>query len=670
MTTTINLPSDFDVDNIDFQNVLRLITETNDSIYMTGRAGTGKSTFLRYIVGTTKKKTVVLAPTGIAAVNVGGVTLHSFFNIPRQPLTPDDPNLTNPRYLKERLKYNNDKMKLLRNIELIVIDEISMVRADVLDFVDLVLRTFTKSREPFGGKQLLLVGDAFQLEPVIKREEWDILRRFYQTPYFFGARIFQHVSLIQIELQKVYRQHDIDFLAMLDRVRNGAVNTTDMQTINSRVQRDFEPGDDDFYITLTTTNASADVTNEKHLDELPYEPKTFTADVFGDFPETLYPTNHELVLKPGAQVVFIKNDMEKRWYNGSIARVVDYEDEGIWVESQEGDTHFVKREIWHNIRYKYNEEKRTVEEETLGSFTQFPLKLAWAITIHKSQGLTFDRAIIDFGAGAFACGQAYVALSRCRTLGGMVLKTPMTQRDVRTNDFVSRFAQAANDKMLINKALLDARAKQHYIRASVAFHAHNFTEAVDNLAAALDIRRDDFKRDSFRRLIARKLNIINQLERDIKRMAKEQKQREKEVKEFAHEYFLMAVESFHKYAESTAALANVNKCLKLNSKNLDALQLKAEILSSGGDYEGAIDCLDKAIKLAHRNHALYKQRADLHMLTRNFDHAYNDYLSSIRHGNEDTDVYRELAKACRHLGLDNEADRFDALSDQLDNLDD
>lgn len=676
---------DIELDNKEFQNVWRLITDTNSSIFMTGRAGTGKSTFLRYIVEHVKKKTIVLAPTGIAAVNAGGVTLHSFFKIPLQPFALDDVNYSDPRRVRDMQKFSSEKIKLLQEVELIVIDEISMVRADVLDFVDRVLRTYVRRGRmlPFGGKQMLLVGDAFQLEPVVKGQDWDILRRFYTTPYFFGARVFTSMSLVQVELRKVYRQKEAEFLSMLDKVRVGMTSPADIGAFNRRVMPDFEPTDGHMYITLTATRATCDFINDKHLKELGGDEHMFEGVINGDFPEASLPTNRQLTLKEDAQVVFVRNDMEKRWYNGTVGRIVRIEEEGVWVEVEAQDKpqedgaaaperYFVEPETWENVKYRYNEAAHKVESEILGTYRQLPMKLAWAITIHKSQGLTFDNVIIDLGRGAFACGQVYVALSRCRSLGGIVLRQPITLNDIKTNMFVRDFSYGANDQTLINSQLERARAQTMAADARDAFQAGDYAQAVNMLLDSLALQPEKMKDGVTRRYLAMKIGrAMGRLEAEAERLAKsERKMREKNF-EFAYEYYLLAAECLHSYGDARAAKANVNKAIALAPDYADALSLRAEIEIDEGDYKQGVADLDIALRPgALKNKSKLRDaiwmRARGHAGMRNWEKAMNDLTDLASQGRPTAETLRMMADVCRHMDRGDEADMYKKLADRME----
>ncbi len=561
-----------DTQNKEFQDALKLIRFTRQSVFLTGKAGTGKSTFLRYICDNTKKKHVVLAPTGIAAINAGGSTLHSFFKLPFYPLLPDDPNFSLQRgRIHDFFKYTKPHRKLLEELELVIIDEISMVRADIIDAVDRILRVYSRNlREPFGGKQILLVGDIFQLEPVVKGDEREILNRFYPTPFFFSARVFGQIDLVSIELQKVYRQTDKVFIDVLDHIRNNTVGSAHLQLLNSRCGSPMEPSETDMYITLATRRNHVDYINDKKLAELPGEPVTFRGEITGDFPESSLPTSQELVLKPGAQIIFIKNDFGRRWVNGTIGVVSGFDpiEETLYILTDDGKECDVKRESWRNIRYKYNEEKKQIEEEELGTFTQFPVRLAWAITVHKSQGLTFSRAVIDFTGGVFAGGQAYVALSRCTALEGIRLTKPISRADVFVRPEIVSFAERFNNHAAVDRALKQAQADIQYIAAVKAFDKGDFDSFLNEFFKAIHARYD-IEKPNVQRFIRRKLHIINNLKEENRALKQAALEKEKSLVKYAREYIQMGDECL-KLDMKEAAMKNYNKAVSLCPKFKEA----------------------------------------------------------------------------------------------------
>ena len=560
-----------DTQNKEFQDALNLIQYTRQSVFLTGKAGTGKSTFLRYICGHTKKKHVVLAPTGIAAINAGGSTLHSFFKLPFYPLLPDDPNFSLQRgRIHEFFKYTKPHRKLLEELELVIIDEISMVRADIIDAVDRILRVYSRNlREPFGGKQLLLVGDVFQLEPVVKGDEREILNRFYPTPYFFSARVFNQIDLVSIELQTVYRQTDKVFVSVLDHIRNNTVGAADLQLLNTRYGTQIEQSEADMYITLATRRDNVDYINDKKLAELPGDPVTFHGEITGDFPESSLPTSQELVLKPGAQIIFIKNDFDRRWVNGTIGIVSGFDpiEETLYVITDDGKECDVKRESWRNIRYKYNEEKKQIEEEELGTFTQYPVRLAWAITVHKSQGLTFSRVVIDFTGGVFAGGQAYVALSRT-SLEGIQLRKPISRADVFVRPEIAGFTERFNNRQAIDRALKQAQADVQYAAAAKAFDKGDFETFLNEFFKAIHSRYD-IEKPVVQRLIRKKLNIINQLREENRALKQAAAEKEKSLVKYAREYIIMGDECL-KLDMKEAAMKNYEKAVALCPKFKEA----------------------------------------------------------------------------------------------------
>lgn len=437
------------------EELFRLLEHTNRSVFLTGKAGTGKTTFLNNFVKKTRKKHIIVAPTGIAAINAGGVTIHSLFAIPSRTFVPTtdfvDPNLAmNINELFPHFKYRKEKLDLFREIELIIIDEVSMLRADLLDMMDHSLRRVRRNQLPFGGVQLLLVGDLYQLPPVVRDDSERILSKFYETPFFFSAKALQNVRLVTVELTTVYRQQDEEFLGILDAVRHADFHELDFEKLNSRYNPDFEP-EAETYIHLCSHNRIADHINQKKLRELEGESLFYKASVIGEFKETQYPIEETLELKVGAQIMFIRNDSspEKNFYNGKLAEISHLDEEIIKVILDESKKEIiVTTEVWEQKRYTLDAEKN-IKTEVLGSFEQYPIRLAWAVTIHKSQGLTFDRVIIDAGR-SFASGQVYVALSRCRTLNGIVLKSEISQsaifKDYRIEDFQK--STNANDSLV------------------------------------------------------------------------------------------------------------------------------------------------------------------------------------------------------------------------------
>jgi tRNA uridine 5-carbamoylmethylation protein Kti12 len=456
--------------NPQLQLAFDFIQYTNQNIFLTGKAGTGKTTFLHNLKRLSPKRMVVVAPTGVAAINAGGVTIHSFFQMSFGPQVPQEnpsfsisnkSGLNAPTSIK---RYSKEKINIMRSLDLLVIDEISMVRADLLDGIDEVLRRFRDRRKPFGGVQLLMIGDLQQLSPVVKDDEWSILKAYYKTCYFFSSRALQQSTFIGIELKHIFRQSDENFIRLLNKIRENQLDDSTLQQLNERYQPNFSPKDEEGYITLTTHNYQALEINHSKLNSLKTKAHFFEATVHGEFPEYMYPTELELTLKTGAQVMFVKNDSssEKRYYNGKIGKIISIDEDGVEVQCK-GDSEpiIVGREEWQNAKYALNKDTQEIEEELIGTFEQFPLKLAWAITIHKSQGLTFEKAIIN-ARQSFAHGQVYVALSRCKSLEGLVLSTPIETNSVKNDGTVLSFTQQVEQNQPGEKELAESRKQYQF----------------------------------------------------------------------------------------------------------------------------------------------------------------------------------------------------------------
>ena len=442
---------------------LKFINQTNKSVFLTGKAGTGKTTLLKVIIKTTHKNTAVVAPTGIAALNAGGVTIHSLFQLPFGGFIPDNiaPHISNAikfeskSTLSRHFKMSASKRNVIRNIELLVIDEVSMLRADVLDAIDFMMQSVRRNKEPFGGAQVLFIGDLLQLPPIVKPEEWEILRKYYQGKFFFHAHVVQQNPPLYIELDKIYRQTDAEFISVLNNLRNNTITESDVSLLNRFVKPNFDLKKNKGYITLTTHNHKADAINSEALNELEGKTFKYKAQIIDDFPDKIYPLEESLELKVGSQIMFVKNDLsfEKNYYNGKMGIVKQLSQNEIFVEfPEEKKTIEVERYEWQNIRYKVNENTKEIKEEVLGTFTHYPIKLAWAITVHKSQGLTFDKAALDVSR-VFQPGQAYVALSRLRSLKGLVLLAPIQMNGLSNDNDVMLYAQQKASEEYIQKSL-------------------------------------------------------------------------------------------------------------------------------------------------------------------------------------------------------------------------
>lgn len=656
-----------DTNNKEFQDALQLITHTRQSVFLTGKAGTGKSTFLKYICNHTKKKYVVLAPTGIAAINAGGVTLHSFFKLPFRPMLPDDPDLSlSHGRIFEFFKYPKEKRKIIAEVDLIIIDEISMVRADIIDCVDRILRVYSGNmRLPFGGKQLLFVGDVFQLEPVVPSDQKEILSLFYASPFFFSARVFKDINLVPIELQKVYRQTDSVFINILDRIRNNAARKQELDTLNGRYFPSFEPQNEDMYITLATRRDQVDFINEKKLAELPGEEYVSVGKIEGDFPESSLPTQLNLSIKEQAQVIFIDNDYERRWVNGTIGMVSGIDENGnVYVLLESGVEHLVEPTSWRNYKYKYNEKEKRIEEEIVGTFEQLPIRLAWAITVHKSQGLTFSRVVVDLTGGVFAGGQTYVALSRCTSLEGLVLKSKISSRDIFIRKEIVEFSQIFNNQALIEKSIKESEAELQYGRAAQGFRQGNMKEAVEAFAAAVS-KRNELDNPMVQRLLRLKLQALNSKKAQIKALREELHSLRETQKEYAHEYYLMGNECITKAHDANAAIRCFDKALNLNPNYVEAWVRKGvTLLDIGEDYDAQV-CLNKAVKLSPKSFKARYNRGKCLLKLKYYDEAILDFQQAVSIKPKHAASHEYLAEGFRAIGEDELAQRHQDIADAL-----
>ncbi len=491
-----------DKENTEFNFALDFVIQTTRLVYLTGKAGTGKTTFLRYLQSVCTKRMAILAPTGVAAINAGGQTIHSFFNIKPSVYVPGDkrlryavPNRDNDKtMITDHFRYQREKLELIRNLELLVIDEISMVRCDLLDVIDQILR-FVRKRyfTPFGGVQVLLIGDTFQLPPIANHDDWSILSTFYESPHFFSAKVMQVSKPVYIELKKIYRQKDNHFIELLNRVRLNKLHPDDLRILNSRYLHGFDPENAEDYIILASHNRMVIDINQRRLNEIPEHPVLFEAEVEGVFPEGSFPADRLLQLKTGAQVMMLRNDRNKRFFNGKIGHIESISDDNIKVRFEDGNIVDVLRETWDNIRYKWDTKNKKVVEESIGTFVQFPLKLAWAITVHKSQGLTFDKVIADVGE-AFSHGQVYVALSRCTSFNGLLLRSPMNKNAIITDPQVLQFASTETPDTILLKELEKSK-NNYYLKTAVRYWIQLENNlACDSFMLYLEQKQADHKR--------------------------------------------------------------------------------------------------------------------------------------------------------------------------------
>ena len=470
--------------NPELQLAWQFIENTGTHLFLTGKAGTGKTTFLRRLKEQSPKRMVILAPTGIAAINAGGVTIHSFFQLSFAPFVPE----TTFNSSQTHYRFSKEKRNIIRSMDLLVIDEISMVRADLLDAIDSALRRYRDREKPFGGVQLLMIGDLQQLAPVVKENEWEMLKNYYETPYFFASRALRETVYMTIELKTVYRQSDTFFLSLLNKIRENQADDEVLNELNRRYQPGFRPRKEEGYIRLTTHNYQAQKVNDNELASLSGQTYSFRAEIDGTFPEYLYPADEVLTIKAGAQIMFLKNDpsSEKRYYNGMIGEVAAVNDAGMIVRGKDnGDEFQLLPEEWGNYKYVLNEETKEITEEIEGTFRQYPIRLAWAITIHKSQGLTFERAIID-ARNSFAHGQTYVALSRCKTLEGMVLESPLRREAIISDSTVDDFTKEVERNKPGNRQLHDMQKAYFFDLLSDLFNFYSLDQAYKRLLRLID----------------------------------------------------------------------------------------------------------------------------------------------------------------------------------------
>jgi len=572
------------------------VNNTDRNVFLTGKAGTGKTTFLHKLKMNSLKRMVVVAPTGVAAINAKGVTIHSFFQMPFGPILPNEELKGSSSFIR---KFSKTKINIIKSLDLLVIDEISMVRADLLDGIDKTLRKYRNRNLVFGGVQLLMIGDLQQLAPVVKENEWHLLKPFYRNAYFFSSLAYQNCDAITVELKHIYRQDNPKFIQILNEIRNNTLSQSSANELNKRYIPDFEPSEDSGYISLTTHNNKAETTNITELEKLKGKSQSYNASVEGKFPEFSFPNKEKLVLKVGAQVMFIKNDssIEKRYFNGKIGIVILLDKNEIVVKCPDDEFNIVTTpEIWENINYTVNAETKAITENKIGSYTQMPLRLAWSITIHKSQGLTFEKAIID-AQGAFAHGQTYVALSRCKNLEGLVLKSKINSSQIISDTNVISFTKDAEENQPDESVLQKSRSTFQLNLISEIFDYYKFLYPLNRVLDVYYKNRGSIEGNveapliSFKESITNLLKVANGFKSQL--AAFSQTEEEPESSKALQERFVKATEYFHKQTKTniiepfkTFSFTTDNKAIEKEiTKQLDVIE---ELLASKTLYFGGL----------------------------------------------------------------------------------
>lgn len=573
--------------NTELELAYNFIQQTNRNLFLTGKAGTGKTTFLHRIKEECLKRMVIVAPTGVAAINAKGVTIHSFFQLPFGPILPN----TSQQNSTIQRRFNKTKINIIRSLDMVVIDEVSMVRADVLDGIDEVLRRYKDRNKPFGGAQLLMIGDVQQLSPVVRQNEWSLLQQHYATPYFFSSKVFAEANVVSVELKHIYRQQNEDFIRILNEIRDDKLSDQSARILNKQYQPDFSPSKEDGYITLTTHNNRAKAINEKELGKIKSRTHIYSAKFWGNFSENNYPNDENLELKKGAQVMFIKNDssIEKRYYNGKIGTIISLMNDKVTVDCGKGDVIETVPETWDNIKYSLDSTSQEISEKVEGAFTQMPLRLAWAITIHKSQGLTFEKAIID-AESSFAHGQAYVALSRCKSLEGVVLKSPIKKESIISDNTVKSFTKTVEENAP-DEQILNTSKKNYQLNLIIElFDYYQFTYPLSRLIDIYYNNKTTFTGNIIAPLLAIKdkgvvplLGVASKFKSQLQELS--EMVDEPDNDEAIQERFKKALDYFKIQTEEAI------------SKQLSELSFATDNKQVGKDFEKQLSILEEALQV-------------------------------------------------------------------------